>query len=141
MSYGCLWANIIFDFGNNKFIRGRQTVWKGNLSIRIFAFLSEVFFRISMYLFLKKSRSFLFSLWSWSREHLNFVFIICSTELIIGFSSKTSISGWLLKIVSSKVVPDLGNPIKKTGLFSFIFDVWLSIKKVLLSKFLRYVCM
>ena len=48
--------------------------------------------------------------------------MICSTELIMGFSSKTSISGWLLRIVSSNVVPDLGNPIKNTGEVSNIFD-------------------
>ena len=34
---------------------------------------------------------------------------------IIGISSSTSIDGWLLNIVSSKVVPDLGKPIRKYG--------------------------
>ena len=59
-----------------------------------------------------------------------------STELSKGFSSTTSISGWLLNIVSSKVVPDLGKPIKKTGEGSFAFDEFFLPTKSLLSKFL-----
>ena len=62
---------------------------------------------------------------------MNFDLIICSTELINGFSSKTSISGWLLRIVSSNVVPDLGNPIKKTGEFSIIFVFSILVLKAL----------
>ena len=33
----------------------------------------------------------------------------------MGFSSNISIKGWPLNIESKRVVPDLGNPTKKTG--------------------------
>ena len=47
VSYGFLCVKIIFALGNNKFMRGKQTVWNGNLSINIFAFLlSQFFFKI-----------------------------------------------------------------------------------------------
>ena len=39
----------------------------------------------------------------------------CSSLPTMGFSSTTLISGWLRKMVSSSVVPDLGNPIKNVG--------------------------
>ena len=42
---------------------------------------------------------------------------------IIGFSSITSNEGWLLKIVSKSVVPDLGKPIRKIGFFSLVFNL------------------
>ena len=54
--------------------------------------------------------------------------MISSTEFIKGFSSITSISGWLLKIVSSSVVPDLGKPIKKTGEASFFVEFFLVVQ-------------
>ena len=75
------------------------------------------------------------------REYLNFDFIISSTELIKGFSSNTSISGWLLNIVSSNVVPDLGNPIRNTGESLDIFVDLVFAKKTSLSIFFLYVCM
>ena len=68
-----------------------------------------------------------------SREYLNLDFITCSTELINGFSSITSTSGWLLRMVSSNVVPDLGNPTKKTGKNSFFL-----VSVLFTTKFLKY---
>ena len=59
---------------------------------------------------------------------------------IIGISSSTSIDGWLLNIVSSKVVPDLGKPIRKYGswlssgtLGKFQFNLFGLSKKFILS--------
>ena len=42
-------VNMIFESGNNRLIKGRQTVWNGNLSIKILAFLSLLllFFKVS----------------------------------------------------------------------------------------------
>ena len=42
VSYGFLCVKIIFAFGNNKFIRGKQTVWNGNLSIIIFIHKTKI---------------------------------------------------------------------------------------------------
>jgi len=60
--------------------------------------------------------------------------------LTVGFSSTTSIAGWLLNIVSNKVVPDLGNPTKKMGaglsfvdLTTFHFFILVSVKNFILA--------
>ena len=106
--------------GKIRFIRGRETVFKGNLSINkceflVLYLLSNLKYcclRIMIFSLeiLKILQSFVF----------NFSFTNFSIVEIRGFSSITSISLWLLRIVSNKVVPDLGNPIKKVRFESSI---------------------
>ena len=58
----------------------------------------------------------------------------------MGFSSMTSIFGWLLKIVSKSVVPDLGKPIINIGFFSSFSILILlhSFKFFSLKKFILF---